>query len=918
EALAFGTETSQIGELAALVASKVHFHCNAKQSALALALKAGNRFDLNEKSDYAQTVINAAIDQYIEHRKSLGPKELTSDESNPYKEILERIVQQSLQSPKSYDKILGIALESRRADILLEVLKKGDKKALLPFLQSKCLDFVGSYTFRMEVYRLIRDVQSHSSEVSHESICQCFMKLDAAKECAEYLLELIKGPKESDALTALQLGFDLYENSAEEFLKGVSAHLESFKEAPSLEKQGAAIDPVVSIDRLTSILSGEVPTTLKLHFLSRNNKADERILERTLKSFGTSSSIYNNALSLAHAFMYAGTTDDQFMRDNHAWMQGFSQWSQFATTSSLGVLHHGHAGRAIELLSPYLPTDARENRPYEEAGAFLALGLICAGQQNAPVVEYLQSALRNINEGVYSDEQKNLEVMYHGVCLGLGTALLGNESGSVTSTEGGGESTALKLYDVLQTDSAVASEAAAVGIGLTLMGSADLGMVETLIDYAEDTEHEKIIRGIASAIALIMFDLQEQADDVIDRLCKKEDPLLRLAAAQTIAMAYCGTGNNEAIRKLLHMAVSDVNDDVRRAAVTGLGFVFLRSPEHVPRMVQLLSDSYNPHVRYGSALALGIACAGTGSLEAISILEPMLKDSADFVIQGALIAMAMILIQHNEHTNSKVEMARNKFEQLISDRYTGSLTKFGAALAQGIIDAGGRNVTISMVTKWDNLKREACAGVFLFTQFWHWFPFAQYLSLAFVPTGIIGVNKNLAPPEFEIKCKGRKEVFDYPPKIVTQKQESKINLPLTQLSTTKTRLKVGKKADTKAKPKEDAMEVEQVVATASTARGVDGNSNGSANNKGSVSTVGGASQMFTIANMSRVLPLQEEYVEWGDPSVTRYTPVVKNRVSGIVVLSDSRPSEPEKLIRVVMETEAPPPEPFEYPFSDDA
>jgi hypothetical protein len=29
-------------------------------------------------------------------------------------------------------------------------------------------------------------------------------------------------------------------------------------------------------------------------------------------------------------------------------------------------------------------------------------------------------------------------------------------------------------------------------------------------------------------------------------------------------------------------------------------------------MVQLLAESYNPHVRYGATLALGIACAGTG------------------------------------------------------------------------------------------------------------------------------------------------------------------------------------------------------------------------------------------------------------------------------------------------------------------
>jgi hypothetical protein len=44
----------------------------------------------------------------------------------------------------------------------------------------------------------------------------------------------------------------------------------------------------------------------------------------------------------------------------------------------------------------------------------------------------------------------------------------------------------------------------------------------------------------------------------------------------TIALAYCGTASNKAIRRLLHVAVSDVSDDVRRAAVTALGFVLLR------------------------------------------------------------------------------------------------------------------------------------------------------------------------------------------------------------------------------------------------------------------------------------------------------------------------------------------------------
>ncbi len=35
------------------------------------------------------------------------------------------------------------------------------------------------------------------------------------------------------------------------------------------------------------------------------------------------------------------------------------------------------------------------------------------------------------------------------------------------------------------------------------------------------------------------------------------------------------------MKRLLHVAVSDVNDDVRRAAVTCLGLVLVRSPEQV-------------------------------------------------------------------------------------------------------------------------------------------------------------------------------------------------------------------------------------------------------------------------------------------------------------------------------------------------
>lgn len=71
-----------------------------------------------------------------------------------------------------------------------------------------------------------------------------------------------------------------------------------------------------------------------------------------------------------------------------------------------------------------------------------------------------------------------------------------------------------------------------------------------------------------------------------------------------------GTANNAAVQRLLHFAVSDVSDDVRRAAVLCLGFVLMKAPEQCPKIVGLLAESFNPHVRYGAAMAVGLACAG--------------------------------------------------------------------------------------------------------------------------------------------------------------------------------------------------------------------------------------------------------------------------------------------------------------------
>ncbi|KAJ2332256.1 proteasome regulatory particle base subunit [Coemansia sp. RSA 2673] len=307
----------------------------------------------------------------------------------------------------------------------------------------------------------------------------------------------------------------------------------------------------------------------------------------------------------------------------------------------------------------------------------------------------------------------------------------------------GSEDVAQALMSVLYTDSAVAGEAAGIGLGLVMMGSSHEATLKDMLVYAKDTEHEKIIRSLSVGIGLIMFGRKQEADPLIERLLEEEDPLLRLGAVHTITMAYCGTGDNNAIRKLLHLAVSDVKDDVRRAAVTGLGFVLLRSPEQVPRMVELLSESFNPHVRAGAALALGIACAGSGSKAAIAILEPM------------------------------------------------GVKKFGAAISQGIIDAGGRNVSIGLTTNDGQLNMAACGGMLLFTQFWYWFPLAHFLALAFKPTALIAINKDLKAPKLDAVCLSRKALFAYPAAIEQPAVVAPTKIATAVLSTTAKAKRIG-------------------------------------------------------------------------------------------------------------------------------
>ncbi len=598
-----------------------------------------------------------------------------------------------------------------------------------------------------------------------------------------------EGDRDSIA-NAYQIAFDLYDNGTQEFLGKVIKTLPSGEPPKKAEDEEdeekaaeAESEPLLreeekpeeedelpeevrkAYKNIRSILDGSKAIKLNLEFLYRNNHTDLSILNKVRDSLEGRNSIFHTAVTFCNAFMNAGTTHDKFFRDNLDWLGKAVNWSKFTATAALGVIHRGNLTQSRKLLEPYLPRQGgvSSGSIFSQGGALYAYGLIHANH-GADALEYLRTMFTAAEE----------EVIQHGGALGLGIA------GMAT----GDDQIFKNLRDVLFADSALNGEAVGLAMGLIMLGTGNADALEVMFTYAHETTHEKIVRGCAIGMALIMFGRQEGADAMIEGLLNDPDPTLRYGGILTVAMAYCGTGSNKAIRKLLHIAVSDVNDDVRRIAVMSLGFILFRKPGSVPRMVELLAESYNPHVRYGSAMALGISCAGTGLDEAIDLLEPMMKDPTDFVRQGALIALAMIMTQQNEVMNPKVASIRRTLRKVVGDRHEDAMTKFGAALALGILDAGGRNCTIGLQTQTGNLNMPAIVGMAVFTQYWYWFPFTHFLSLSFVPTSFIGLDHDLEIPSFKVHCATRPSLFDYPPEQEVKVEEGPALVTTAILSTT--------------------------------------------------------------------------------------------------------------------------------------
>jgi len=282
---------------------------------------------------------------------------------------------------------------------------------------------------------------------------------------------------------------------------------------------------------------------------------------------------------------------------------------------------------------------------------------------------------------------------------------------------------------------------------------------------------------------------------------------------------------------------------------------------------------------------------------------------------------------------------------VIADKHDDVMAKFGAILAQGIIDAGGRNVTVGLQTRTGHTNMPAVVGMLVFTQFWYWYPLAHFICLAFTPTAVIGLNSDLKMPQMTIKSNAKPSLYGYPAPLEEKKEKEREKVSTAVLSiTAKAKRKEQEKKDSKSDEKMDvdsAHEKDSAVkaseksdksektvekTTEKDAKETKDSKTAAKDSKESKDTKEKdnkepkeAEPLFSmLENPARVVRQQLKVIQSADG--TRYTPIKDLSIGGIIMLRDGSKSEPEVLVEPVAaggpkvedETEPEPPEPFDY------
>ena len=215
------------------------------------------------------------------------------------------------------------------------------------------------------------------------------------------------------------------------------------------------------------------------------------------------------------------------------------------------------------------------------------------------------------------------------------------------------------------------------------------------------------------------------------------------------------------------------------------------------------------------------------------------------------------------------------------------MTRMGAVLASGLVDAGGRNVNIQLSSTAGITRPPAVAGIVLWAQYWYWYPMMHMMSLSFTPTALIGLNRDLdMPVAFRVECDSSLAQFDYPEPTTEKKTAKQVRVKTAVLSMT-----AKQQAKDKAKGKDE------------TTMDVDESGDGEAEKEPEEDKARTDEELEKkreemLKNPLRVTREQKPLIVFLEEG--RYTPVAadEEHKSGIIILRDINPGDEEDVRKI--------------------
>ena len=138
-----------------------------------------------------------------------------------------------------FTQVVGIAVEARQLEWLRTAMKRAVEadqrdglerntpraKSLLDYMLSICMDIVQESAVRSELLRIILDLLNELHDPDYFAIAKCVVYLDEYGMASKLLTKLVQKADAKSVAIAYQIAFDLYDNSSQEFLRGVQEGL---------------------------------------------------------------------------------------------------------------------------------------------------------------------------------------------------------------------------------------------------------------------------------------------------------------------------------------------------------------------------------------------------------------------------------------------------------------------------------------------------------------------------------------------------------------------------------------------------------------------------------------------------------------------------------------------------------------------